>query len=277
MTWCLSSSSFFPSPILLFPPPSSPRLPYNIGKNRYKDVVCYDDTRVVLKALPGVEVGERGLGGRGVLNRGKGTGREGTQQGKGTGWEGGTQQGRGGLGGRGAQQGICRGKGTRWEGTGRVRTQQGKGDWVGGDSTGKGTGREGTGWEGTQQGICRGRRGPGGRGPGGRGLNRAHVRRLFVCLLTGFRLHPCELCQWIQQTRCVHPHTRFAEYRVHKQTTTHLVFCAERSTLKLIAMSVHVVMFTPSLVPRPHPLTRRNGLVNQVEFLGLVHAYFVTM
>ena len=31
-----------------------------------------------------------------------------------------------------------------------------------------------------------------------------------------------------------------------------------------------------SLVPRPHPLTRRNGLVNQVEFLGLVHA-FATM
>ena len=27
-----------------------------------------------------------------------------------------------------------------------------------------------------------------------------------------------------------------------------------------------------SLVPRPHPLTRRNGLVNQVEFLGLVGA-----
>ena len=24
-----------------------------------------------------------------------------------------------------------------------------------------------------------------------------------------------------------------------------------------------------SLVPRPHPLTRRNDLVNQVEFLGL--------
>ena len=31
-----------------------------------------------------------------------------------------------------------------------------------------------------------------------------------------------------------------------------------------------------SLVPRPHPLTRRNGLVNQVEFLGLVGA-LVTM
>ena len=31
-----------------------------------------------------------------------------------------------------------------------------------------------------------------------------------------------------------------------------------------------------SLVPRPHPLTRRNGLVNQVDFLGLVHA-FATM
>ena len=27
-----------------------------------------------------------------------------------------------------------------------------------------------------------------------------------------------------------------------------------------------------SLVPRPHPLTRRNGLVNQVEFLGLTGA-----
>ena len=27
-----------------------------------------------------------------------------------------------------------------------------------------------------------------------------------------------------------------------------------------------------SLVPRPHPLTRRNGLVNQVEFLGLALA-----
>ena len=31
-----------------------------------------------------------------------------------------------------------------------------------------------------------------------------------------------------------------------------------------------------SLVPRPHPLTRRNGLVNQVEFLGLTYA-FATM
>ena len=31
-----------------------------------------------------------------------------------------------------------------------------------------------------------------------------------------------------------------------------------------------------SLVPRPHPLMRRNGLVNQVEFLGLVHT-FATM
>ena len=28
-----------------------------------------------------------------------------------------------------------------------------------------------------------------------------------------------------------------------------------------------------SFVPRPHPLMRRNGLVNQVEFLGLVHTF----
>ena len=27
------------------------------------------------------------------------------------------------------------------------------------------------------------------------------------------------------------------------------------------------------LVPRPYPLMRRNGLVNQVEFLGLVHTF----
>ena len=28
-----------------------------------------------------------------------------------------------------------------------------------------------------------------------------------------------------------------------------------------------------SLVRRPHPLMRRNGLVNQVEFLGLAQAF----
>ena len=35
------------------------------------------------------------------------------------------------------------------------------------------------------------------------------------------------------------------------------------------------VLAALNLVPRPHPpaLTRRNVLVNQVEFLGLVHAF----
>ena len=28
-----------------------------------------------------------------------------------------------------------------------------------------------------------------------------------------------------------------------------------------------------SPVPRPHPLTRKNSLVNQVKFLGLTHAF----
>ena len=35
-------------------------------------------------------------------------------------------------------------------------------------------------------------------------------------------------------------------------------------------------MVHASLIPRPHPLTRRNGLVNQVEFLWLAHT-FVTV
>jgi len=30
---------------------------------------------------------------------------------------------------------------------------------------------------------------------------------------------------------------------------------------------------TYSLVPRPHPLMRRNSLVNRVEFLGLARAF----
>ena len=44
-----------------------------------------------------------------------------------------------------------------------------------------------------------------------------------------------------------------------------------RNTIKGVACAQTFVPFrsTITLVPRPHPLTRRNGLVNQGEFLGL--------
>ena len=32
------------------------------------------------------------------------------------------------------------------------------------------------------------------------------------------------------------------------------------------------LMSLVSLIPRPHPLMRRNGLVNQIKFLGLTGA-----
>ena len=45
---------------------------------------------------------------------------------------------------------------------------------------------------------------------------------------------------------------------------------------RLLPLGTRLGRSRSSLVPRPRPLTRRNGLVNQVEFLGLVHT-FVTM
>ena len=43
---------------------------------------------------------------------------------------------------------------------------------------------------------------------------------------------------------------------------------------RMLMFSWHLQCWKPSsLVPRPHPLTRRNGVVNQVEFLGLALAF----
>ena len=43
-------------------------------------------------------------------------------------------------------------------------------------------------------------------------------------------------------------------------------------SLSTVVLHDHT-FFCNSLVPRPHPLTRRNGLVNQVGFLRLGHAF----
>ena len=51
----------------------------------------------------------------------------------------------------------------------------------------------------------------------------------------------------------------------------------EKTQYAMFVLSLYVGIFKPqglfSLVPRPHPLTRRNGQVNQVEFLWLAHAF----
>ena len=43
--------------------------------------------------------------------------------------------------------------------------------------------------------------------------------------------------------------------------------------ITLSSMYQYVPIVEASLIPRPHPLTRRNGLVNQVEFLGLARTF----
>ena len=53
--------------------------------------------------------------------------------------------------------------------------------------------------------------------------------------------------------------------------------CLHRQTkisiLQLLSHSHTTTQVSISLVPRPHPLMKRNGLVNQVKFLGPVYAF----
>ena len=41
----------------------------------------------------------------------------------------------------------------------------------------------------------------------------------------------------------------------------------------LVEVGTSLFIVVASLVPRPHPLTRRNGLVNQVKFCELAHNF----
>ena len=67
----------------------------------------------------------------------------------------------------------------------------------------------------------------------------------LVCVKTD------KLCGLKQLYKCL---PRVVLSRYHIQCTLSLTHCT-------------------SLVPRPHPLTRRNSLVNQVEFLGLAQTF----
>ena len=59
--------------------------------------------------------------------------------------------------------------------------------------------------------------------------------------------------------------------------SSHSFLCAlERTQLCGDATVKMLLSHYTNLVPRPHPLTRRNSLVNQIKFLGLAHA-FVTV
>ena len=51
------------------------------------------------------------------------------------------------------------------------------------------------------------------------------------------------------------------------------VFRGSLASQTVTRVGESLVKLSSSLVPRPHPLTRRNGLVNQVEFLGLAHPF----
>ena len=54
---------------------------------------------------------------------------------------------------------------------------------------------------------------------------------------------------------------------------THQFLSQTVAKLQWTLASSNIWLVGFSLVPRPHPLIRRNGLVNHVEFLGLAHAF----
>ena len=59
-----------------------------------------------------------------------------------------------------------------------------------------------------------------------------------------------------KQDRCLHTsHTLLTENSLHCKISSLALSCSA------------------SLINRPHPLTRRNGLVNEVKFCGLVHTF----
>ena len=85
--------------------------------------------------------------------------------------------------------------------------------------------------------------------------------------LVGVEKHDILLEVSGRQPHCTHHHCQLRSHMMsHDMMTSHH---------QPVDHLDYITGIYSSPVPRPHSLTRRNSLVNQVEFLGLVHTFAV--